>query len=145
MSIDSSFFIKFKNGKSFSSKYLVQTLISKNWQVSDDDGKILYLPIGDKDFEWQYRNIPINEFLDLVDEKDRRNEVIGILFYWKKTNIGIHMLIYPESELSCSLSVNKKTFDSNNCKLTNINWYLERLIPALSDFCEIESFSYEEC
>ncbi|MNP67507.1 hypothetical protein D3C76_1633470 [compost metagenome] len=65
---------------------------------------------------------------------------------WESTEIGVHLLIHSELELSFSLDVNRKIISYlDNKSLTDIDWYMARTIRLLEKYNYlIESFSFDE-
>lgn len=135
-----------KNNKKISAIHLINTFITGKWRLQDK-GKISYLPLGDNDdFDWQYNEISIEELIGIVDKKEACEEIVGLLMLWDITDVGVQLLIRSELELSFSISINRKIINSlNNESITDINWYVERIIGLLkeSDYI-VESFSFEE-
>ncbi|MDS0526552.1 hypothetical protein NNC19_12745 [Clostridium sp. SHJSY1] len=148
MSISASIDVKLarNNNEKISAKKLISILISDKWRLQDN-GKISYLPLGDDDdFDWQYDEISINELMDIVDKKEERREVIGLIMLWDTTEIGVNLLIHSELELSFSCSINRKKLNNlDNRSITDVNWYVEKIIPLLQkNNYIVESFSFEE-
>lgn len=135
-----------KNNKKISAIQLINTFITGKWRLQDK-GKISYLPLGDDDdFDWQYNEISVEELIDIVDKKEACGEIIGLVMLWDTTDVGVQLIIRSELELSFSVSINRKVIHSlNNGSVTDINWYVERIIRLLkgSDYI-VESFSFEE-
>ncbi len=77
----------------FSAKDLIAIMINNNWDVKKED-KVCYLPLGDNLFEWTEKNISYSELMELVTQKEENSETIGLILYWKNTNIGVSMLIF---------------------------------------------------
>lgn len=148
MSTSASLTIKLKstNKKVLNPQNIINALILGEWRIFDEN-KVLFLPIGDNDYDWQSDSISYEDIMSIIETKYNQSEVIGFLLFWEKTNIGIHILIHSEFDLAISLSVNRKKLKCcDGTYLTDVNWYMERLIPALNnnEFL-VESFSYEEC
>ena len=68
---------------------------------------------------------------------------LGSATVWAAPNIGCRL---KNGELSVSLNINRKLlYNDGSMRTTDINWYLDKLLPALNqDDMLIESFSYEE-
>lgn len=108
---------------------------------------ITYLPLGDHDyFDWQSDEINIKELTEIVNKKEACGELVGLELLWDTTDIGGHLLIHSELNFSFSIIINRKELNSlNNDRVTDINWYVERIIVLLknSDYI-VESFSFNE-
>ena len=124
---------------------LIKTFIRNKWRIQWNNN-ISYLPVGDDDFDWQSDKISIEELVNIVEEKESRGELIGILMLWDSTEFGVELLIHSELELSFNLSVNRKVITyAKNTHITDINWYLEKIvIPLKENNYIIEYFSFDE-
>lgn len=109
---------------------LINILISNGWSLLDCGGKS-YLPIGDiDDFDWQYsKSITDNEIMEICTIKFNNQETIGLVLSWLDNNIGGEFFFYPNGNLSFSLSMER--MENKLTGLTDFNWYLEKIVPAL--------------
>jgi hypothetical protein len=135
---------------------LIQMLIEKGWSLHNKNGYAIYLPINDNGmFNWESSKKDSSSILELLKKKEVSRELIGISFYWHNTNLGGTALFWNSIEakklniqtpFSFSLSSERKLlFNSNGTKITNVNWYLERLLPIFNnEDTFVEHFSYEE-
>ena len=149
MSLDISINIKLarKGDKKIDTVTLLKNLISGGWNIVNNNS-ISYLPIGDEgDYDWQEDEMTIDDFFNIVRIKEENSEVIGVMIRWKDSEIGGSFLIYSNLEMTFSICINRKKIKlGNNEEITDINWYIERLIILLkSKNYIVESFSYEEC
>jgi hypothetical protein len=145
MSVSASISVQLerRSNEKISAMQLINIFILNNWRLQDN-GKVSYLPLGDDDdFDWQYNEIMVEELMNIVSKKEVCGEIIGLLMLWDTTDIGVQLLIRSELELSFSISVNRKTIDNGN--ITDVNWYLEKIITLLkkNDYI-VESFAFEE-
>jgi hypothetical protein len=149
MSVQASILIEFSNlPQEYKSQTdLIKMLLVGGWTFNDCGGTS-YLPIGDiDDFDWiMQAQISQNELMLLLEEKEKRKELIGVVLTWQNTNIGGSFLFYHSSEISVSLNVDRKTlYGINNFKMTDSNWYLSRLIPIFyKNNMSIKSFAFDE-
>ena len=128
------------------SSKIIDNLMANGWQLNDQ-GKISYLPLGDKDnYDWQIQqDIDYLDLLKIVKNKELNNEPVGIIMSWKNTTIGISIIIRKEGTLSIDLNINRQDFALNDhYKITDFQWYLKRLLPCLDDAFGVESFSCEQ-
>lgn len=133
MSVQASIEIEFLNSpqKSNNSLDLIKILINNGWTLSDNGG-ISYLPEGDNDdFDWVLGSkISQEELMKILEEKTKKEELIGIVLTWQNTNIGGSFLFYKSKIISISLHINRKTLSGlHNFQMTDFNWYVFRLIP----------------
>ncbi len=116
----------------FSSIDLLELMINNNWIIKKNN-KISYLPLGDDDlFEWTENEMKENELKEIIKKKEIEKEIIGIVFYWENTDIGVSMLCFPDNQITFNLNINRVVIDEKECReITDTNWYLERIIPCL--------------
>lgn len=121
----------------------IQLLLSFGWSFNDG-GTATYLPVGDNDnFDWQRVAISDANLLDILWKKEKSGELMGVAMTWQNTGIGGEFLFFQDGLISLNLSINRKKI--KGYKYTDINWYIERIFPALNkDQTRIESFSYSE-
>ena len=148
MSISASIDVKFvtSEDKGNSIGGIVIGLLNNGWTLNDN-GKISYLPVGDDgDYNWVSESINIDELINILDEKERRNESIGVSLTWGDTNIGGTLLIWDKESLSFNLSINRKIINQDSSMgITDVNWYLEKLISGLiNEKFKVESFSFKQ-
>ncbi|GMA97769.1 hypothetical protein [Pelosinus sp. IPA-1] len=145
MSISASIDIKlaFRDSQTISKVALIQSLLDFGWTFKDC-GNMTYLPIGDEDkFDWKTENISVESLMVLLNEKEKRDEQIGVAMTWKDSGIGGDVLLMKNGEISVSLTINRRVIIDSD--ITDVNWYLVKLLPALNDNnLIVESFSYEE-
>jgi hypothetical protein len=125
---------------------IVHLLLNFGWTLNDH-GKTSYLPVGDRDvFDWQYEDVSFNHLKKVIQEKEKIGEVVGIVMTWKDENVGGSFLFFGKGKLSVSLDINRKLLvDSKEFKITDVNWYLERLLPIFNQGeTLVEYFTYEE-
>ena len=141
MSVSSS--IEISLSKPLSRLTILQKLEEFGWSYNDQ-GKVSYLPIGDEDdFDWQHKDIPVEELLKILAIKDSQSELIGVAMTWKDTNIGGTFLIKENNTILMSPDINRKVLDVESYnKVTDINWYTTKLIPVFGEL--FESISYDE-
>ncbi|WNF04738.1 hypothetical protein [Brevibacillus borstelensis] len=123
---------------------VIINLLEFGWTF-DDNGHCSYLPLGDiDDFEWKSEVLGKEHLLNVVKEKERMNEIIGVVMTWENTGVGGEFLLWNDGSISLKLNVNRKT-TGENLRFTDINWYLDKLLPALNQRnIKIEAFSFEE-
>ena len=149
MSVQASILIEFLNSSQnyIKTTDLINLILKSGWTLNDHGG-ISYLPIGDNgDFDWFIQaHITQNELMQILKEKEKKKELIGIVLTWQNTNIGGSFLFYPSNEISVSLNIDRKIlYGINNFKMTNSNWYLLRLIPIFyENNIVIKSFTFDE-
>jgi hypothetical protein len=120
---------------------LIGVLLNNGWSVKDH-GHISYLPLGDEDaFNWQHIAIAAwPKMVEILKQKEKNRELIGLVMTWKDANIGGEFLFFPDGQLlAVSLSVNRKAL-KHCADFTDHSWYLTRiLVPLLKEGIVIES------
>lgn len=83
------------NCSRFSEKIIdiIDLLFKIGWKYFSNDGMVEYLPIGDiDDYNWEKNALSDIEVHELVNMKQNQNEKVGIILYYKQSNIGITLL-----------------------------------------------------
>ena len=123
MSVSASIEIQSKQIQIEQSVDIIHQFLSNDWAI-DDNGSIVYLPIGDKDFEWTVLRSNLKELFEIIGEKVLRRELIGVNITFRDTSIGGNLLI-NENELQLILSINRKMIHDLN--ITDFSWYLNKI------------------
>lgn len=126
---------------------LVQLFRQVGWRLQDKDNKITYLPLNDDDcFNWTRETIQEGDLLEIISQKQACKEVVGLVLYWDRSDIGISVLFESYNRILISLDINRKTMIPGNSRsTTDINWYVEHIIISLKNLgCDIESYQFEE-
>ncbi|MFC9711764.1 hypothetical protein ACFTRD_26835 [Paenibacillus sp. NPDC056933] len=123
------------------------TILSKlekyGWSYNDH-GHATFLPVGDDDdYGWQHVSIPKEELLKILSTKEKQRELIGVAMTWKDTNRGGTFLIRENGTFLMSPDINRKVVEVESySNITDINWYMTKLIPVFGPL--FESISYQE-
>jgi hypothetical protein len=124
----------------------IQSLIDSGWRA-DDEGKMVYLPTGDKDdFNWtSARNESWADVFAIIQDKAGNGELVGIVMTWKDSQVGGEFLFFPEKlHFSLLLSKNRKVLATCN-GFSDYSWYLSALLPSfIKAECSIESIICED-
>lgn len=127
MSKQSSLDFQLVYGKDYTIIDLFNCLITNGWQYSEDN-KVTFLPVGDDgNYDWQCEKMSLNQLQKLMENKIINNEVIGITMTWENTGIGGDYLFWPDGNFSFIINKNRKILID---KITDVNWYLTRIIPV---------------
>lgn len=141
MSISFSLNIKLEN-TTVQSKEIVDFMIQNGWSIIKE-GKITYLPLNDDEmFDWTVSEKSLSDFMKLVDEKERINELIGVELNWSNTNIGGHLLLYSGSDFSFQLNINTKYLQTGY-KIPDFDWYAKNIIGILIQQYRIQEYRFE--
>ena len=142
MSVSSSIDIQTTSSDRSIALFSIKALKEFGWMLNHN-GAVFYLPLEDDDeFNWTSANMSDTDLNNILIQKDRLGELIGIAMTWHNTDIGGEFLFRASGLISINLSINRKLTGSN---LTDVNWYLEKIIPALHrGNIQIESISFSE-
>lgn len=143
MSISASIDISLTRNKSYSflATDIVDAMLSQNWKARKSN-KICYLPLADDDlFNWSEEEITELELKDVVSQKENEKEIIGIVFYWGDTDVGVSMLIFQDYQISFNLNINRVSVNLlDKIDITDASWYLQNIIPCFNN----EMFKIED-
>ncbi len=130
--------------KSISALDVILSLVDYGWSL-DDHGQVSILPIGDDDlYNWtRMPKNPLKIVYQIINEKELLGEIIGIVILWQDSKIGGQLLVSGDDKISFILNINRKTLP--NCQnFTDISWYLNKIIPPLSNKGNLELIEWSE-
>ena len=145
MSVSASIDVSFiKNDISnFSATDLIETMLHNNWTIKKDN-KICYLPVGDELFEWEENEISETKLMEIVYQKELKHETIGVILFWENTDVGVSMLIFQDYQISFNITVNRIKMNDLNCDdITDVNWYLTKIITCFFNY-KISEISFNQ-
>lgn len=158
MSVDASIGLRIKDyttGTIASSIKIIAMLIDNGWNIQRH-GSAYFLPLGDNgdDANWTLETIEAESLMKILEEKELRGELIGVLLTWQDTLIGGPLFLYSQEEalkhklhtpMSLGLSSDRKILVDYGFEMTDVNWYLEKLLPIFNqEDMRIEYFTYSE-
>ncbi len=120
----------------FSVQDLLHEMLRNDWNIKKN-GKICYLPFNDKDFDWIEEDISETDFLEIASKKEEKNEIIGVIFYWKNTDIGMSMLLFQDYQITFQITINRRKLNTM-LDITDVNWYFKNIIVCFDKFKIIE-------
>lgn len=113
---------------------IINLLCKVGWTYVSDDGKVEYLPIGDKDdFDWKKDVLSEGELKKLVNTKQQLNEKIGLALYYEQTDIGILLLADDTKSILLCMSINRKTTQNARTSITDIGWYFTNIVKQIEN------------
>lgn len=121
---------------------LFQGLVRDGWRLNDH-GSIVFLARGDDDdFDWQScdRGEESSVWAEL-EWKAQHQETLGLVLTWHEENVGGEFIVRPGLSLSMSLSINRRMTARG---ITDVSWYLDRLVPSLEQLGSVVEMSWEE-
>lgn len=147
MSVSAKIDIKLASHQSrkVSPTIIIDILFNSGWRF-EDHGEVCYLPYGDNNnFEWKRDNITQGDLLLILKEKERLGELIGVVITWQYTRVGGNLLFFDDGTISMALNINRRLVYTNQLGITDINWYLTKLLqPLCVEGVKYESYSYVE-
>ncbi len=120
----------------FSVQDLLHEMLRNDWNIKKN-GKICYLPFNDKDFDWIEEDISETDFLEIASKKEEKNEIIGVIFYWKNTDIGMSMLLFQDYQITFQITINRRKLNTM-LDITDVNWYFKNIIVCFDKFKIVE-------
>lgn len=148
MSVDYNFEIRIAARGSYklSALDIVRHFLENDWSLYSEKNEIIYTDVGDNDdFNFLAESISEAEYLHIVSQKEKNNELVSFAMFRSEGNCmyrmdviitqGFHVLISPDDETKRMLASNPDILD--------VSWYLCRILPALTNQnMLVESFSY---
>ena len=118
---------------------MLSNLLDYGWSVNCNN-QIQYLPLGDDDdYDWQFAPLDTwQNIYEIIKQKDKRNERLGLDLCWQNTSVGGSFLIDPLSTTAKISNIRLWTTwyaqrpKLENCDwITNQSWFIQRIIPPL--------------
>ena len=94
------------------------------------------------------KTITKEEYLNIASQKEKNNEMIALALFLLEEDYRyrIDIIITPEFNILISPDDKTKKILISNLKILDVNWYLLKFLPALSNKnMIIESFSFIQC
>lgn len=111
----------------------VLEILKQDWSFNDS-GKINYLPLGDKEYNWTYSALS-NEIIVIKEliEKQKKCEDVGIHIIHRKRNLGGALVyFYDSNTLSLSCTINRLKLKGDPFgRFSDINFYTSELLEVL--------------
>ena len=125
---------------------IINLLCKVGWTYVSGDGKVEYLPIGDKDdFDWEKDVLSEIELKKLVNTKQQLNEKIGLALYYGQTDVGILLLADDTKSILICMSINRKTIQNTKTSITDIGWYFTNIVKQMeNEGCCIDYIRFED-
>lgn len=143
MSVCSALYIRLA-GDDLSALSVLQALRQAGWSMLLED-QITLLPLGDHD-DFAWKSLPGDKLAQAeqeIEAKCQLDELVGVVLTWHDTSCGGEFLIYPNGDITFSLSIYRQVLDGT--RVTDVSWYLSRLIKAFeSASFQIESWNWKE-
>lgn len=142
MSILISLDIKLDADDVKSCEKIIDTLLQGGWTINNKN-QVTFLPLNDNDmFDWTTTDMHKDDFMLLLQKKEKQGEVVGVAIFWQNTDIGGHLLFHSNQEISFMLDTNIQYIDEET-KIPDFNWYVEKIIPTLKNQYRILTYQFE--
>ena len=149
MSITYNFEISVYKKEGISSIHIIESLLEAGWSLYSEKNEIIYTNVGDTDdFDFLAKTITKEEYLNIASQKEKNNEMIALALFLLEEDYRyrIDIIITPEFNILISPDDKTKKILISNLKILDVNWYLLKFLPALSNKnMIIESFSFIQC
>jgi hypothetical protein len=140
MSISAGLHVRL-TGDGFAATSIIRSLLEAGWSM-DDHGTINILPFGDDDsYDWTgYLLSAEDEVWQVFSRKQSAREKIGVTMLFGDSGVGGELLIDPAGTLTFSATVARRKGEG----WSDVTWYLERILPALSRVAKVVSWEWDE-
>ena len=140
MSRSISLCINFESNINVNPVEVIQILLENGWEAVREN-RVNYLPVNDNDmFGWTNEEMKLDKMFDIIINKYKNNEIIGVSLFWNDSDIGFNLLISP-SELTFLLDINTKYIDNGN-DIVDFNWYSTKILPCLKEKFYINNYNF---
>lgn len=124
---------------------VITSLMDNGWSLNSEKNEIIYTDVGDNDdFDFFSKMIEVEEYFNIVDKKQKNNEVISLAMFYLENDdrYRIDLIITPEFDILIAPDDATKKMLSSNMNMLDVNWYYFKLIPALTnEKMRVEDFS----
>lgn len=124
---------------------IITSLMDNGWSLNSEKNEIIYTDVGDNDdFDFFSKMIEVEEYFNIVDKKQKNNEVISLAMFYLENDdrYRIDLIITPEFDILIAPDDATKKMLSSNMNMLDVNWYYFKLIPALTnEKMRVEDFS----
>jgi hypothetical protein len=129
MSVDSGLEMQIETSEANWSLFVLARLNEFGWRM-DDNGNVVYLPLGDDgNYEWTAHTPDAGELTEIFRAKVRNKETLGVILTWHDTQVGGEVRMDSSGRLAFSASLNRRCIA--NSSTTDVSWYLSRFLPPL--------------
>lgn len=112
---------------------IIEALIKSGWRY--EYGEVVnLLPVGHKDeYTWPGLKLSHDEFWSILNQKEDIGETIGVSLSWEDTETGGTFLFEQQEckRIIIMFSITYEIQKINNYDLTNVSWYIERIVPYI--------------
>lgn len=137
-----------RNENNLSSTDIIESLIEAGWSLFSEENLIIYTDVSDDDeFNFLSKSMNKREFYDIVNKKQKNEETIALALFRSENNCRyrIDVIITSVSEVLISPDDGTKKMLSNDLKILDVNWYISRIIPYLTnEKMLVENFSFSQ-
>lgn len=144
MSVDSGLSIRLEAIEASGSNHalVLKELVDFGWSAVDH-GQVVYLPLHDGGrYDWTHcAPGDASVAWDTIRRKAEGSERLGLMLMWGATNVGGPFLVEADLTVLVSFSSERRETGPG---VTDVTWYLERIVPALRRRWTIRSISWSE-
>lgn len=137
-----------RRNSNLSSVGIVKSFLEAGWSLYSEKNEIIYTDVGDNDdFDFLAKPISETEFFIIVNQKEKNSELISFALFCTEENYMYRIDVMITSEYNILISPNDATkkMIATNTTILDINWYLCKILPHLTnENMIVESFSYSQ-
>ena len=125
---------------------IIEALVNEGWSLFSEGNTIIYTDVLDgDDFNFVSKNIKKEDYYEIVSKKQKYGEPIACAMFYTEDRYIYRIDVIITSDFEVIISPDDLTKKMMNCEneLLNMNWYICKIIPKLSNKNMIvESFSF---
>ena len=140
MSVDASLNVYID---SFDVIKILDCLIKNGFDIYSPDGNINMIISQDDSFTWGEPEITLREFYDIAERNKDLGYPVGISL-WDNNEIFTNLLAVSEDKIIFSCDIGRKTFVSGDIEVTDVNYYIEKILAPLEKDFKIGGFEFKE-
>jgi hypothetical protein len=140
MSVSAGLYVQLESD-SFRAISLIHSLLEAEWSLNDH-GAMNILPLGDDDaFNWTSYSLSVEqEVWATLERKQSASEKIGVTLLFGDSGTGGEFLIDSSGLVTFSATIERR----QQGIWSDVTWYIERILPALSRVARISSWEWVE-
>ena len=125
---------------------IIEALVNEGWSLFSEGNTIIYTDVLDgDDFNFVSKNIKKEDYYEIVSKKQKYGEPIACAMFYTEDRYIYRIDVIITSDFEVIISPDDLTKKMMNCEneLLDMNWYICKIIPKLSNKNMIvESFSF---
>lgn len=136
MAAEAGVFIYFYPNKPYSYVKIFDYLDSIGWGKKNKE-QYNFIALDDPDgSKWDGYSSDVEEIRNVLEKKQKKDEIAGIDLYYKSTEMGICMYLHTDFYIRFSYEINRKVLENEFClgrKKTDMEWYQQTLVTPFKN------------